>query len=952
MVKAPRVAVVVTTYRPGRYVDECLASLQHQTYPDLQVVVVDASEVHDEVAGAVELVAPGTRVLTMPGAGYAACANAGAACVSDAAFLLFLHDDAALAPSAIAAMVEVAYAANAGIVTPKIVAFDDPRSLVTVGWDLDAFANPSARVESGELDQGQLDEVVDVDAAPGAAMLVRRDLFEALGGFDEAFELIGEDIDLSVRARRAGARIVSAPHAKVRHRGVRHERTRRARRRRSVGAAIVEERVGLAEAERLWRKRRASRLIIESVYAMPTRALVLVAFVLERLAEALWRFARGSPSAAWASLRAIGGTRADRATARRRRAALDHPIRSPRELGRRWWAPIEQVKVASLPDREHAEERAATPPRRLRRWVPLRAAARWLLAAAVVLSVVSVRGALFAQAPGGSLLGGQSGVTLVARWAAAHAGSAVLGSAVAPLGSLMIGLGSLVVGGDVGLAVRLVVLAAAVGGPALAYRLARRDFDEVRAAVVAFLWAVGPGLGLGIARASLSLIVAYALVPALVGAWVAATQGQRLSPRNARRSLRRLGLVAAATLAFAPQLFVVWLGVLVLEGGVWWRRGDVYRLRRLARVAAVALGTAVGINLPWVAALVVWHPPVSIVFHGQVGASAQSLGGHLFGAGFLVGPAPWLALLSAVVGLAAWWGADERARIARARALTAFGLAGLGAALELGIFGGAPLQPAYPELLGALLALLAAPIGVDVVRRGLSRRRLGLLHLGAGVGAVVGAVLVVAASLSALIAPATPVVLPEASLALAGGFLPRPLPVLWVEVGQGGPLHGEHLGSAITVAVTSTSQPTFLDEFGPPVTGGYRIPAQLVLDALRGNTVELGRTLKSEGIGEVVVLSTGSSPLTQAVVLSFERQVDVRQLLGTPGLLIAATGGVPRRVLPVRPPTWFVVSELVAAGVMLWSLGGWDLLRRLRRRRSSPGNPSTREVAPVVGVGL
>jgi len=53
----------------------------------------------------------------------------------------------------------------------------------------------------------------------GAAMLVRRELFEAIGGFDEGFFLYGEDADLCLRIRRAGFEIAHAPEVTVRHVG-------------------------------------------------------------------------------------------------------------------------------------------------------------------------------------------------------------------------------------------------------------------------------------------------------------------------------------------------------------------------------------------------------------------------------------------------------------------------------------------------------------------------------------------------------------------------------------------------------------------------------------------------------------------------------------------------------------------------------------------------------------
>ena len=72
----------------------------------------------------------------------------------------------------------------------------------------DKTGAPAPYVERGELDQEQHDAVRDVFYVPGAATLVRADLFAALGGFDPGIELLGEDLDLSLagpRGRRPGA---------------------------------------------------------------------------------------------------------------------------------------------------------------------------------------------------------------------------------------------------------------------------------------------------------------------------------------------------------------------------------------------------------------------------------------------------------------------------------------------------------------------------------------------------------------------------------------------------------------------------------------------------------------------------------------------------------------------------------------------------------------------------
>ena len=74
-------------------------------------------------------------------------------------------------------------------------------------------------MERGELDQEQHDAVRDVFALPSACMLVRADLFRALGGFDPSISFYGDDVDLCWRAHLSGARVVVVPAARARHHG-------------------------------------------------------------------------------------------------------------------------------------------------------------------------------------------------------------------------------------------------------------------------------------------------------------------------------------------------------------------------------------------------------------------------------------------------------------------------------------------------------------------------------------------------------------------------------------------------------------------------------------------------------------------------------------------------------------------------------------------------------------
>jgi GT2 family glycosyltransferase len=216
--RAPAVVAVVVTTGPGPVLEAAVASLAAQNYEELSLLVVANGET-DHVSTRVAAVAPSAYVRILEeNRGFAAACNEAALMVEGSAFFLFCHDDVRLEPDCLQLMVEAAFRANAGIVTPKFVHYDDPMVLLHVGQTCDRFGVVHERIELGEIDHGQQDLERDVFVAPGGVTLVRSDLFATLRGFDPIIPVLGEDLDLSWRAQIAGARIVVAPLAKVAHR--------------------------------------------------------------------------------------------------------------------------------------------------------------------------------------------------------------------------------------------------------------------------------------------------------------------------------------------------------------------------------------------------------------------------------------------------------------------------------------------------------------------------------------------------------------------------------------------------------------------------------------------------------------------------------------------------------------------------------------------------------------
>lgn len=219
---APPVVVVVVAHDPGADFDQVLDGLVAQDYPNLRTLILDTGPEADAGAFAARVAdrVPDAFVRRVEGnPGFGPAANEVLRLVDGAnGFFCIVHDDVALDPSAVRLLVEELYRSNAGIVGPKLVDWDDPTVLQHVGLAVDHHGAVDELVDPGERDQEQHDAVSDVFAVPSACMLVRADLFRALGGFDPTLGFHGDDVDLCWRAHLSGARVLVAPNAVARHR--------------------------------------------------------------------------------------------------------------------------------------------------------------------------------------------------------------------------------------------------------------------------------------------------------------------------------------------------------------------------------------------------------------------------------------------------------------------------------------------------------------------------------------------------------------------------------------------------------------------------------------------------------------------------------------------------------------------------------------------------------------
>ncbi len=202
---ADSVTAIVVSHDSAGVLAQCLAALRAEGVP---AIVIDNASTDDTRAIAA---AHGARVLANPrNEGYGRANNAGIAACSTP-YALIVNPDLVMQPGAIAALLAAAARyPDAGLLAPRIV---EPSGRV--------FLQPRSLLSPPHLNLKGAIALPEGDAClpflSGACLLVRRDLFLALGGFDPAIFLFYEDDDLCRRMRDAGHALVHVDGAEALH---------------------------------------------------------------------------------------------------------------------------------------------------------------------------------------------------------------------------------------------------------------------------------------------------------------------------------------------------------------------------------------------------------------------------------------------------------------------------------------------------------------------------------------------------------------------------------------------------------------------------------------------------------------------------------------------------------------------------------------------------------------
>lgn len=218
----PRVSVVIVTWNGRALLERFLPSVVAGS--DAEIVVADNAST-DGTAAWLAREHPSVGVVVHPENRLFAAGNNDAVPATTGDVVVFLNNDVKVTPGWLEPLVAALAEPGVVAVQPKLVQHADRTRFEYAGASggfLDRYGYPFTRgrlFATMERDEGQYDDARDVFWATGAALAVRREAFLAAGGFDAAFGMHMEEIDLCWRMQRAGGRVRVAPASTVFHLG-------------------------------------------------------------------------------------------------------------------------------------------------------------------------------------------------------------------------------------------------------------------------------------------------------------------------------------------------------------------------------------------------------------------------------------------------------------------------------------------------------------------------------------------------------------------------------------------------------------------------------------------------------------------------------------------------------------------------------------------------------------
>lgn len=220
----PKVSVIILNKDHREDLEKCVVSIEEKTdYPNYEIIVVENnSELPETFAFYEELQKrySNVKVVTWEGPfNYSAINNYGAEYATGDYYLMLNNDIEVISPSWMSEMLGYCQREDVGIVGAKLYYSDDTVQHAGVVVGVGGFAGHIlTRFRKGETGYfGRLVTIQDTSAVTAACLMIKKSIYQLIGGFDEEFVVALNDIDLCLKVRSLGQLVVFNPYAELYH---------------------------------------------------------------------------------------------------------------------------------------------------------------------------------------------------------------------------------------------------------------------------------------------------------------------------------------------------------------------------------------------------------------------------------------------------------------------------------------------------------------------------------------------------------------------------------------------------------------------------------------------------------------------------------------------------------------------------------------------------------------
>jgi len=215
---APLISIIILNYNQIEVTCEFLDSTSGLTYPNYEIIMVDNASAEDPTSIIKRRFPQVHLVLNKCNLGFTGGNNAGIK-LAKGDYVFIVNNDTEVTEDLLERLLEPFNSdPQVGIVSPKIKFYHHPETIQYAGFtEINPFTGRNRAIGNLEKDQGQHDIPKYTEYAHGAAMLVKREVIEKIGGLPEHFFIYYEELDYSAQAKRAGFKIYYQPHAVIYH---------------------------------------------------------------------------------------------------------------------------------------------------------------------------------------------------------------------------------------------------------------------------------------------------------------------------------------------------------------------------------------------------------------------------------------------------------------------------------------------------------------------------------------------------------------------------------------------------------------------------------------------------------------------------------------------------------------------------------------------------------------